>query len=40
MIFKQTIIADWQTESTMGNKYRWWKLSIKDHTTYSENLEG
>ncbi len=24
----------------IGNKYRWWKLSIKDHTTYSENLEG
>jgi len=24
----------------IGNKYRWWKLSIKDHITYSENLEG
>ncbi len=24
----------------IGNKYRWWKLSIKDHTTYGKNLEG
>ncbi len=39
MIFKQTITANWQTEATIGNKYRWWKLSIKDHLTYEEVID-